>query len=94
MGFPGGSESKGSACNSGDPGLILGLGRFPGGGLGKPLQYSCLENSIDRGVWWAKVHGFTKSWIQLSFIHSLILPYTGQRFLVTTDTNVGKLKHP
>ena len=56
MGFPGGSDSKGSACNSGDPGLILGLGRFPGGGLGKPLQYSCLENSIDRGVWWAIVH--------------------------------------
>ena len=90
MGFPGGSDSKESACKAGDPGLILGLGRFPGRGLGKPLQYSCLENSMDRGVWWAKVQGVTNSWTQLSFIHSLVLPYTGQRFLLTTDTSVGK----
>ena len=74
MGFPGGSDSKESACKAGDPGLILGLGRFPGRGLGKPLQYSCLENSMDGGVCWAKVQGVTKSWTQLSFIHSLILP--------------------
>ena len=94
MGFPGGSDSKESACNARDPGLILGLGKFPGGGLGKPLQYSCLANSIDRGVWWANVHGVTKSWTQLSFIHSLILPCTGQGFFLTADTNVGELKHP
>ena len=50
MGFPAGSDSKESACNAGDPGLILGFGKFPGGGLGKPLQYSCLANSIDREV--------------------------------------------
>ena len=44
MGFPGGSDSKESACNAGDMGLIPGLGRFPGGGHGNPVQYSCLEN--------------------------------------------------
>ena len=46
-------------------GLIPGLGRFPGEGNGNLLQYSCLENSMDRGAWWATVHGVTKSWIQL-----------------------------
>ena len=55
-GFLGGSDSKESACNAGDPGSIPGLGRFPGEGNGYPLQYSCLENSMDRGAWWAKVH--------------------------------------
>ena len=47
-GFPGGSNGKGSACSAGDPGLIPGLGRSPGEGNGNPLQYSCLENSMDR----------------------------------------------
>ena len=46
-GFPGGSDGKESACNAGDPGLIPGLGRSPGGGHGYPLQYSCLENSLE-----------------------------------------------
>ena len=50
MGFPCGSAGKESACDAGDLGSIPGLGRFPGGGLGNPLQYSCLENPIDRGV--------------------------------------------
>ena len=45
--IPGGSDDKASACSAGDPGLILGLGRFPGEGNGNPLQYSCLENSMD-----------------------------------------------
>ena len=49
-GFPGDSDSKESACNSGDPGLILGLGRSPGEGNGNPLQYPCLENLMDRGA--------------------------------------------
>ena len=53
LGFPCGSDSKESACNMGDPGLIPGLGRSPGEGNGNPLQYSCLENPMDRGVWWA-----------------------------------------
>ena len=58
---PGGSDSKESACNSGDLGSITGLGRSPGGGHGNPLQYSCLENPMDRGTWWATVHGVAES---------------------------------
>ena len=60
-GFPGGSDSKESACNAGDPGSIPGLGRSPGEGNGNPRQYSCLENFMDRGAWWATVHGVAKS---------------------------------
>ena len=63
---PGGSEVKASACNEGDLGLIPGLGRSPGEGNGNPLQYSCLENPMDGGAWWATVHGVAKSWTQLS----------------------------
>ena len=55
--FPGGLVGKESACNTGDPGQILGLGRSPGEGNGKLLQYSCLENPLDKGAWWATVHG-------------------------------------
>ena len=51
MGFPGGSDGKESTCNTENLGSILGLGRSPGGGLGNPLQYSCLGNPKDRGVW-------------------------------------------
>ena len=64
--FPAGSESEETACSLGDLGLIPGLGRSPGGGNGNPLQYSSLENSVDRGVWWATVHGVTKGQTQLS----------------------------
>ena len=63
-GFPGSSVVKQPAANagiSGDAGLIPGLGRFPGGGNGNPLQYLCLENLLDRGAWWATVYGVTKS---------------------------------
>ena len=56
-GFPGGAEVKASACNVGDLGLIPGLGRSPGEGNGNPFQYSCLENPMDGGAWWATVHG-------------------------------------
>ena len=59
--FPSGSDSKESACNSGDPGLIPGLGRSPGEGNGNTLQYSCLENPMDGGTWRATVHGVAKS---------------------------------
>ena len=62
MGFPGGSDGKESACNVGDPGSIPGLEKSPGERNGNPLQYSCLENSMDRGPWWATVHGVAKSW--------------------------------
>ena len=65
-GFPGVSDGKESACNAGDPGLIPGSGRFPGEGNGYPIQYSCLENSMDRRAWQAIVHGIAKSRTQLS----------------------------
>ena len=64
-GLPGGSDGKVSAYNVGDTGSIPGSGRSPGEGIGNPLQYSCLENPMDRGAWLAIVHGVTKScpWI-------------------------------
>ena len=60
-GFPGGSDGKESAYTAGDLGLIPRWRRSLGGGHGNPLQYSCLENSMDRGAWWATVHGVAKS---------------------------------
>ena len=64
-GFPHWLSDKESACNAGDRGSIPGLGRSPGGGHGNPLQYSCLENSMDRGAQQVAVHGVAKSWTQL-----------------------------
>ena len=66
LNFPGSSDSKESAFNMGDLGSIPGLGRPPGERHGNALQYSCLENIMDRGAWWATVHGIPKSWTQLS----------------------------
>ena len=62
MGFLGDSDSKESTCNAGDSGSIPGSERFPGEGNDNPLQYYCLEDSMDRGDWWATVHGVAKSW--------------------------------
>ena len=59
-GKPCGSDGKESTCSAGDLDLIPGSGRSPGEGHGNPLQYSCLENPMDRGAWWAIVHGVTK----------------------------------
>ena len=59
--FPGGSDGKLSACNTEDLGSIPGLGRSPGKGNGNRLQYTCLENPMDGGAWWATVHGVTES---------------------------------
>ena len=67
----GGSEVKASACNAGDVGSIPELGRSPGEGNGNPLQYSCLENPMDIGAWWATVHGVAKSRTRLSDLTSL-----------------------
>ena len=64
--FPGGAEVKASACNVGDLDSIPGSGRSPGEGNGNPLQYSCLENPMDGGAWWATVHGVAKSQTRLS----------------------------
>ena len=65
-GFPGGSVVKNPPAKAGDMGLIPGLGRFPGEENGNPLQYSCLENPLDRGVWKAIVHEVSKSWTWLN----------------------------
>ena len=65
-GFPSVSDGKESACNAGDRGSVPGLGRSPGGGNGNPLQYSCLQNPMDRGAWGATVHGVAKSQTRLS----------------------------
>ena len=69
-GFPGGSDGKESTLNVGNPSLIPESGRSPGEGNGNQLQYSCLENSTDRGAWWAIVHGVTKSPAQLNDSHT------------------------
>ena len=66
LGFLGGSDSKESACNTGDPGSIPVSGKFPGEGNGHPLKYSCLENPMDRGAWWATVHRIAKSQTHLN----------------------------
>ena len=77
MGFPGDSVVKNPPANAGDAGSIPGSGRSPGGGNGNPLQYSCLENSMDRGAWQATVHGVTKSqtWLSNSAQHYFKLLY-------------------
>ena len=66
LGFPDGSDGKESACNAGVPGSTPGFGRSPREGNGNPLQYSFLENFMDREAWQATVHGVTKSQTQLS----------------------------
>ena len=65
-GFSYSSDGKESACNAGDLGSVPGSGRSPGEENGNPLQYSSLENSIDKGAWQATVYGVAKSWTQLS----------------------------
>ena len=73
MGFPCGSDGKESACSAGDLGSIPGLGRSPREGNDNPLQYPCLENPMDRGAWWAAVHGVAKSgtteWLTLHTVY-------------------------
>ena len=73
LGFPGGSEGKESACKAADLGSIPGWGRTPGEGSSYPLQYSCLENSMDRGALWATVHGVAESRIWLSNWHTHLI---------------------
>ena len=65
-GFPGGLDGKASACNTGELGLIPGAGRYPGEENGNPLQYSCLENPMDRGGWYVTVSGVAKSQTRLN----------------------------
>ena len=75
QGLPWWLSSKESVCNAGDRDSIPGSGRSPGGGHGNPLQYSCLENSIDRGAWWATVHGVTKSQTWLKQLSRQVLSH-------------------
>ena len=69
MGFPGSSPGKESACNAGDPSSVPELGRSPGEINSYPLQYSCLENSMDRGAWQVTIHGITigYDWVIFTF---------------------------
>ena len=84
LGFPGGSVVKNPPAKAGDVGLTPGLGRSPGGGNGNPLQYSCLENPVDRGAWRSMLCGVAKSQTQLSdWAHT----HTGSQFL-------GQGSHP
>ena len=77
LGFLDGSGSKESACNAGDLGSIPGSGRSPGDGNSNPLQYSDLENSMDRGVWWAAVYGVAQSLTQSRTAHGISRSWTG-----------------
>ena len=79
-GFPGSSVVKNLPANAGDVGSIPGTGRSPGSGNGKLLQYSCLGNPMDRGTWWATIHGVTKSQARLS-THSWQSPRQESGFL-------------
>ena len=91
-GFPGGSEGKTSACNARDPSSIPGSGRSPGEGNGNPLQYSCLENSMDKGAWWATVHGVTKSWTRLSnftFTFTLYIIFSLFHYMFLRKMDIG-----
>ena len=82
--FPCGSDGKASVYNAGDLGSIPGLGRSPGEGNGNPLKFYCLENPMDRGAWWATVHGVTKSWTRLSDFILLGWPKVCSGFSVTS----------
>ena len=91
--FPGGSEVKASACNVGDLGSIPGSGRSPGEGNGNPIQYSCLENPMDGGAWWATVHGVSKSRTRLSdftFTFTFLLYSTGNYIQYPVINHNGK----
>ena len=81
--FLGESVVKNPPANSGDTGLIPGLGRSPGGGNGNPLQYSCWDNPTDRGAWWATVHRVTKSWTRLKRLSAHTQEETGESLLLS-----------
>ena len=85
LGFPGSSVSKESACSAGDLGLIPGLGRFPGEGNGNPLQYSCLENPMDREAWQVTAHGAQESDMTQQLNHHMGVIYVDPQLRLTVD---------
>ena len=89
--FPGSLDGKASAYDAGDPGLVPGLGRSPGEGNGNLLQYSWLENPMDRGAWWAIVHGVANSQTRLSDFFFLMFIAA---LLFTTAKRQKQLKCP
>ena len=92
MGFPVGSNGKESACNTGDLGSFPKSGRFPGEGNCYPLQYSCLENSTDRGVQWATVHGFALGKPVGLSVLKIIIVFTNKKDTGETQPQRGKEK--
>ena len=97
-GFPGGTVVKNLPANAGNPGSIPGAGRAPGEGKGNPLQYSCLENSMDRGAQWATVHGVTKSqtWLSTYSGNGVIDGkwWGGVLYLLTNEVRKVSLRRP
>ena len=93
IGVPWGLCGKESACSAGGAGSIPGSGRFPGGKHGNPRQYSCLENSMDRGSWWATVHGVAKSWTQLKWLsmHCAIFHWCSYHIFLIHSSITGHL---
>ena len=85
--FSGGSDRKESACNAGASGLITGLGRSSGEGNGEPVQYSCLENSMDRAGWWTSVHGIANRQTQLKWL-AVSLAYILHIYVYTLYTYI------
>ena len=92
LGFPGGSDGKEFAYNAGNLGLIHGWGRFPTEGHGNPLQYSCLENPMDKGAWKAMFHRFTKSWTWLRRLstHPQSMYLEGQQIVFHTESSLRR----
>ena len=92
LSFPGGSDSKESACNAGDPGSIPGSGRSPGEGNGDPLQYSCLENPMDRGAWQATVHGIARvGWLRVGWLSHWAAATTPFNKVICKDSICNKV---
>ena len=95
MGFPGGLVVKNPPANAGNTGSNPGSGRSPGGGNGNPLQYSCLENPMDRGAWWATVHGIARvrhDIVQQLSSNNCILFYTSQYCTIVIFDNLKQNK--